>query len=115
MTSAGSLDREVTILAKTTAQEATYGTKQASWSPLDTVWAEVADVLPPRGDRVAGEITITRRNARIRMRWRDDVSQANRIELDGRQMRIISGPAMLGRRHWLEIMVEELSTEGQQQ
>jgi hypothetical protein len=42
------------------------------------------------------------------------VSQANRVEIDGRQMRIIAGPAMVGRRQWLDFMVEELSTEGQQ-
>lgn len=110
----GKLDRRVTILARVETREPTYGTKQASWEPFAEVWAEVQDVLPSRADRLAEDIVITSRPARIRMRWRDDVTQANRLEIDGRPMRIIAGPAMLGRRDGLELMAEQLSTEGQQ-
>lgn len=110
----GRFDRQVTILARGTTREAVYGTKTDAWVPVATVWAEVQDVLPSRGDRLADELVITSRPARVRMRWRDDVTQGNRIEIDGRQRRITAGPAMIGRRDGLEIMVEELSTEGQQ-
>jgi SPP1 family predicted phage head-tail adaptor len=112
---AGKLNRLVTILVSVDTQEGTYGTKERKWVPAAKVRAEVQDILPSRADRVAGsDISLTRRPSRIRMRWRDDVSMANRIELDGRQMRIVAGPAMIGRRQRLELMVEELSTEGQQ-
>lgn len=111
---AGRLDRRVTILTRGTTRETVYGTKTDAWVPVATVWAEVQDVLPSRGDRLAAEIVITSRPTRVRMRWRDDVTQANRVEIDGRQRRIVAGPAMIGRRDRLEIMVEELSTEGQQ-
>jgi SPP1 family predicted phage head-tail adaptor len=90
---AGRLDRRVTILARGESREATYGTKTDAWAPVATVWAEVRDVLPSRGDRLADELVITSRPARVRMRWRDDVTQANRVEIDGRQMRIVAGPA----------------------
>ena len=111
---AGDLDRRVTILARTSAQESVYGTDEAAWDPVATVWAQVQDVLPSRADRAAEEITLSHRPARVRMRWRDDVTQANRLEIDGVPMRIVAGPAMLGRREGLEIMVEQLSTEGAQ-
>jgi SPP1 family predicted phage head-tail adaptor len=111
---AGKLDRRVTILVRSDVQEEVYGTKQASWNELATVSAEVQDALPSRADRLAAEMTVTKRPARVRMRWRDDVSQANRVRIDGVEMRIVAGPAMLGRRVGLEIMVEALSTEGQQ-
>jgi head-tail adaptor len=112
---AGELDRRVTILVRNDVKDAVYGTKLALWFPHATVGANVREILPPRGDHAAGEMSMARRQLRIRMRWRDDVSQANRIMIgNGNQMRIVAGPAMIGRRDGLEIMVEELSTEGQQ-
>lgn len=111
---AGDLDRRVTILAQVVTKDPTYGTDVATWEPQVTVWAQVRDTLPSRADRVSDDIVLSRRPARVRMRYRTDVTQANRIEIDGRQMKIVSGPAELGRRDGIEIMVEQLSTEGQQ-
>jgi SPP1 family predicted phage head-tail adaptor len=111
---AGDLDRRVTILSRAVGTDPVYGTATEGWLPAFTVSAQVRDVLPSRADRVTEEITLSHRPARVRMRWRDDVTQANRVEIDGVQMRIVAGPAMLGRREGLEIMVEALSTEGQQ-
>jgi SPP1 family predicted phage head-tail adaptor len=111
---AGKLDRRVTILARTATQEGVYGTDTAGWAEVATVWAQVQDILPSRADRLAGEIELTNRPARVRMRWRDDVTQANRLKLNGEEMRIVSGPAMLGRREGLELVVERPSTEGRE-
>ena len=114
MIDADKLSRRVTILNRVATKDPVYRTDVVTWESGVTVCAEVQDVLPSHADRTAPGISLASRPARVRMRWRDDVSQANRIELDGRQMRIVSGPAMLGRREGLEIMVEELSTEGQE-
>lgn len=110
---AGDLDRRVTILVETTTKDPVYNTDVATWAPLAEVSAQVRDVLPSRADRVAEDIILSRRPARVRMRWRDDVTQANRLEIDGVQMRIVAGPAELGRREGIELMVEALSTEGE--
>jgi head-tail adaptor len=122
----GRFDTPVTILTRETTRDARYKTRTsvAGWVPSVTVLAEVEDMLPSRGDRVAPEISLTRRPARIRMHWRDDVSQANRLRIgpppatgaadNRREMRIVSGPAELGRRQVLELIAEELSTEGQE-
>lgn len=116
---AGQLDRRVTILARVETTDPDYGTKTVTWSSNEadgavTVWAQVLDVLPSRADRLAREIAITSQPKQVRMRWRDDVGQDDRVEIDGVQMRVVAGPAMIGRRDGLEIMVVALSTEGQQ-
>jgi SPP1 family predicted phage head-tail adaptor len=111
---ADKLDRRITILERLVTKDPLYRTDVVTWGPGATVCAEVQDMLPSHADRVAEGISLASRPALVRIRWRDDVSQANRIEIDGKQMRIVSGPAMVGRREGLEIMVEELTTEGQE-
>jgi head-tail adaptor len=105
-------------MASVETTDPVYGTKLVTWSSDEedgafTVSAEVMDVLPSRADRLAREIVITSQPKRVRMRWRTDITQASRLEIDGVQMRVVAGPAMIGRRRGLEIMVEALSTEGQ--
>lgn len=110
----GRFDTPVTILTRTTTRDPRYKTRVNAWADGPTVLAEVEDVLPSRADRVGDEISLTRRPARVRMHYRTDVSQENRFRIKGREMRIVSGPAELGRRQGLEFMVEESSTEGQE-
>ena len=108
----GTFRDRVQILARRSTQEATFGTAQIAWTPIATVWAEVRDLLPSRSENVAEGVTIARRPARIRMRWRDDISSDMRLIARGRTLQIVSGPAMLGNRQYLELMAEEASTMG---
>jgi len=110
----GDLDRRATILVRSDTTDPDYGTREASWADGDTVFAQVLDVLPSRSDRLGDEIAMTKRPATVRMRYRSDVTQANRLRIDGEEYRIVSGPAMIGRRYGIELMVEQISTEGQQ-
>ncbi len=112
---ASKLDRLVQVLQPVAAQESTYGTRTVSWLPLDDpVWASVQDVLPSRAEYVAEAVAIARRPCRVRMRWREDVTSQMRLRLeDGRVLRITAGPAEIGRREGIELMAEELTTEGQ--
>lgn len=111
---AGTLDRRVTILTRVEAQDATYGTKAVTWTPLATVWANVRDMIPSRGERLADGVEIANRPCRVRMRYRSDVTSAMRLQIGARQLRIITQPAELGRREGLELIAEELTTEGQE-
>ena len=112
---AGDLDRKITILAEQETKDEIYGsTVTDGWELVATVSAQVQDILPSRAGRVAEGININRRPARIRMRYRTDVSLANRIQFEGRQLRIVAGPAEIGRREGIELICEELSTEGDQ-
>jgi len=109
---AGRLNRRVTILHSAQSQSAKSGAWSASWVPLATVWAEVQDVLPSRSETIADGIEIARRPARVRMRYRTDITSAMRLQYQGREYRIVSGPAELGNRDAIEIIAELLTTEG---
>lgn len=86
-----------------------------------TVAAEIEDVLPSRGERIANGINVATRPARVRLRQRTDIKPNMRFveiiadeagnDIDGRIMQIIAGPANLGR-DAVEFMVEEYSTAG---
>lgn len=75
-------------------------------------WAEVQDVLPSRGESIADGINIAKRPARIRCNYRTDITSDMRVKFDGRTLKIVAGPAELGRREGLEVVCEELSIEG---
>lgn len=109
---AGKLDRRIRIDRPVVTKDPSYGTSQTVWQPFLTVWAQVQDVLPSRAESVDDSISIQRRPARVRIRYREDITADMRVIYKGRVMEIISGPAELGRREGLEMMVEELSTHG---
>jgi SPP1 family predicted phage head-tail adaptor len=109
---ASKLDRRIRIERKVVARDPQYGTEQVTWAEFACVWAEVKDILPSRAERLADSIQIARRPVRIRIRYLAGLSADMRIIIDNRVHQIISGPAMLGRREAMEIMVEELSSEG---
>ena len=110
---AGKLDDRITIQQRSVTQEINYGTSVESWSDLDEVWADVQDMLPSRGERIADGIDVARRPARVRIRYRDDVDSTMRVQHNGLTYRIVTQPAELGRREGLEFVMEQLTTEGQ--
>ena len=70
------------------------------------------DALPSRGEQFAEGINIATRRARVRIRWRTDVSPAMRFVIGPRIMQIVAGPAEIGHREALEFMVEDYSSAG---
>ena len=96
---------------------------QHEWVLVVTEWAQVLDWLPSRGERLAEGLTIATRPARIRMRWRGDISPDMRIVIgsldladdprpaDRRYLQIVAGPAKLGTRD-MEMMAAEYSSGG---
>lgn len=112
MLEAGDLDREITFESRQASQESVYGTQTVTWATVATVWAQVRDILPSRAEQVVDLVSMARHPSRIRIRWRDDLTSDMRIDYEGRKLRIVAGPAELGRREGLEFIAEELSTEG---
>jgi len=79
------------------------------------IWASVVDKLPSKGEQLAEGINITTRPARVRMRYRTDVTTAMRFVMTkpfARTVQIVAGPAELGVRDEIEFMVEEYSPAG---
>lgn len=109
---ASKLDTRIRIERKAVTRDAQYGTEVVTWAPFACVWAEVKDILPSRAERQADSIQIGRRPARIRIRYLAGLAADMRVIIETRIHQIISGPATLGRREAMEIMVEELSSEG---
>lgn len=108
----GRLNRRLRIERRETGSDTTYGSAKVEWVKHVEVWAEVQDILPSRSERLDDNVSIARRPARVRMRYRSDITSNMQVVLDGRRMRIVAGPAELGRREGTEFMVEELSTAG---
>lgn len=106
------LDRMISIDRPTTLKDATFQSASASWALLATVWAEVKDQQPSRSNAVRAGLELGRNQTRVRMRWREDVDATMRIRFGARTLKIVGGPAELGRREFMELMCEEYSSTG---
>lgn len=116
--------RDRVRIERPVADDSFGGAGSGSWALVDDVAAEVVDALPSRAERLSSGVNVAARPARVRMRYRTDVTPAMRLvmgatEADGvvdytsaRIMQIVAGPAMLGRREGTEFMVEDYSSAG---
>lgn len=111
MIDARKLDRRVRI-ERPVPDTALDGAGSGNWQLVAEAWANVQDMLPSRGERMAEGVNVASRPARIRMRYREDITPAMRIVMGSRVMQIISLPAELGRRDGIEFMVEDYSPAG---
>ncbi|MEG3084827.1 phage head closure protein [Sphingomonas sp. PB2P12] len=105
------LDRRV-LIQRPVPDDSFDGAGSGQWVDVATVWANVEDALPSRGERLADGINVASRPSRVRMRYRSDVTSSMRFVVANRIMQIVAGPAELGRRDGLEFMVEEYSPAG---
>ena len=111
---AGKRDTLITFEAKSTAQDATYGTLTNTWMPHAQEWAEVQDVLPSRAESAGDNIVIQQRPVRIRTMYRSDITSDMRVTYDDRTLEIVGGPVELGRRDGLELVCQDWTTQGDQ-
>ncbi len=112
---AGRFRHRVTLERRITSQDPIYGTEKGVWSAVATdIPAEVQDVLPSRSESIDEGISLQRRPCRVRIRYRTDVTSDMRLDIGGRKLRIVGGPAEMGHREALEMVCEELSTSGEE-
>lgn len=103
------------IEQRSTTRDSDYGTPVATWTTFATVWAEVQDVMPSRGESQPQELRLAERPARVRMRYLSGVTSAMRIvnlSRGNRVMKILTQPAELGVKQGLEFMAADYTTEG---
>lgn len=115
--------RDRVRIERPVADDSFTGAGAGTWAPISdaVVAAEIEDMLPSRGERLAGGINVATRPARVRLRYRTDIKPSMRFveviagddgeDADGRIMQITAGPAKLGR-NAVEFMVEDYSTAG---
>jgi SPP1 family predicted phage head-tail adaptor len=108
---ASRLNRRITIERPTTAT-GFRGAGKGGWQKVGDVYAEVQDALPSRAERLDAGINVAQRPARVRMRYREDITPAMRFVMGARVMQIVSGPAEIGRRELIEFMTVEYTSAG---
>ncbi|RYE51057.1 MAG: head-tail adaptor protein [Hyphomicrobiales bacterium] len=107
----GSLDKFIRI-ERPVSDDAFDGAGSGEWVLVAQVWANVQDILPSHGERLADGINAAARPARVRISYREDVTPAMRFVHGARIMQIVSDRAELGRKDGLEYMTEEYSPAG---
>ena len=115
---AGQLDSRVTIERPTSADAGDgYGPQPHGWVPFAVrVPVQVQDSLPSKSEAVQEGLAVATRRARLRMRYLRGITSDMRITLHGdidEFFQIVGGPAKIGRREWLEMTIEQYSTQGQ--
>ncbi|MCZ4340180.1 head-tail adaptor protein [Sphingomonadaceae bacterium G21617-S1] len=118
------LDREVRFERKVAAG-GFMSAGQSTWEPVGEVeWAQLREDLPSRQEAVSDGVALSRRTARLRLWYRDDITPEMRVvtgsldqpddppPADRRIYEIIAGPVELGRAEGLEMKIEEYSTTG---
>jgi head-tail adaptor len=74
---------------------------------------QIVDSLPSRSEMQQQQLVVSKNQSVLRMRYRDDIDSSMRILLhgDGEDViyQIIGGPAMIGRKEWLEMTIEKYS------
>lgn len=112
MMEAGKRDKRIRIDRKSVTQDSVYGTDIVQWAELAEVWAEWQDALPSRSEAVRSGLQVATNQSRVRTCFRDDVDSSMRVvRVDtGLIYQIVGGPAELGRREGLELVVERVSS-----
>jgi len=119
------LDRRIRI-ERPVADTSLDGAGAGTWGLVTETWAQVQDALPSRGEKLADGINVATRPARVRIRYRAGITPDMRVLVGrnlkdaegqpywqtGRTAQIITEPAEIGRRQWLEFMVEEYRPAG---
>lgn len=113
---ASALDCRIRFDQKQVTRDSATGAEQITWVPFVTVWASVKDVPAAAStEAIAQGLQIARSLTKVGIRWVAGITADMRIvDLSNarRVMKIISPPAMVGRRQWLEISAETFSTSG---
>lgn len=103
----GKLNQRITIEQYTTAKDS-YGQDVETWATLATVWGEF---LPKTSREFYAEQQVNAElTAMIRIRYRSDVNEKDRITHDSRMYEIFGQPVNVEmRKRWLLIKVKEIT------
>lgn len=109
------LDKRLRFDKRGAAVDQRFGGAVGAWQAVCTVYGQVQDVLPSKSESAPEGVEVALRPARVRIRFRAGLTSDMRITVLGsvpRVLDIVSGPAELGRREWLEFVAQEVSTHG---
>ena len=107
----GVLDKRARIERRVVTQDPTYGTDVVTWATRAVVWCNLTDSMPSRDEQIRNGLSMTKVRSRLRMRYRSDVTTEDRVVLfrpTEQAWQIIGGPAEIGVRDGIELMIERL-------
>ena len=104
------LNKRCRIEYKSVTNDSIYGTEIISWALLAVIWCEIQDELPSRAESKERTIDLSKSPARWRARHRTDIDSSMRIVIDGTIYQIISGPASIDNKRYIECMIEKYSS-----
>lgn len=107
----GPLDKRARIERKTVTPDPTYGTDVEVWVTRASVWCNLVDSTPSRDEQIRNGLSTKKVRSRMRMRYRGDVQTDDRVVLmrpDEQVWQIIGGPAEIGVRDGIELMIEKV-------
>ena len=111
----GTLNARARIEYPVHTSDPVYGGDVITWALLDVVWCNYQDELPSKSERVEQGLALNTNRTRIRMRYRADVDSSMRLVINRPNptiYQIESGPAELGDKDGLELMVTAFSSKG---
>lgn len=91
-------------------QDPDFGTDVVVWAELGTRWGNVQDVLPSRSESVQDGLEVSRNQTRLRMLYWTDIDSSMRVKINDVAYQIISGPAVIGDKDGIELMLEKVSS-----
>jgi SPP1 family predicted phage head-tail adaptor len=100
---AGQFDRRITLQRRAKVRDENTGRDTITWPDIATVWANKRD-LSGREQLMAQQVA-PEAMTRFTIRWRDDITEADRIAYDG-QTYDIQHIAGVGRRDSLAILAK---------
>lgn len=114
---AGKKNERITIQVSAPVDDGSgYGTTVPGWTAFASrIAAEFQDSLPSKSESAANGIRVATQPARVRIGYRTGITSAMRIIRHGatdRTYQIVAGPAEIGRRAGIEMIVELYSTAG---
>jgi len=107
----GALDKRARIEKRVVSQDPTYGTDVVTWQTLAVVWCNLVDSMPSRDEQIRNGLSMMKVRCRMRMRYRSDVTTDMRVVLmrpTEQTWSIIGGPAEIGVRDGIELMIERV-------
>ena len=88
-------------------QDSTYGSDVTTWTLLCVIWCEIRNELPSKTEQIKSGVEINTSRSRFRARYRSDISSEMRIICDSVTYHIVSDAAEIGKKEYIEFMVEK--------
>jgi SPP1 family predicted phage head-tail adaptor len=110
----GPLNTRCQIERKVVSGQDAYGNDVFTWELFNTRWCHMQDEMPSRSESVRQGLTVSANRTRMRTRYPIDIESSMRViayRPDRVVYQIIGGPAILGDKEGVEVMLERVSSD----